>query len=441
MGSSLRRPSSGEVVPESHTVLTSAQTVTANASTPEGGGLAVAVPAGLYDANTPRLVIPPSKLPPAVIAGLDADIDPSNIKSGVVIGNVTGTLVVESHTVDSANKTGTISKNGNALEVTIPSGLHDGTTKISDATAAANITPANIKTGVTILGVEGASAPIPTPVQSAISSIGTTGFTVSWEAVSNAITYLLTVSPNSDFSSPVSGYNALDVGDVLTKDVTGLDSHTTYYAKVVATIPSAASNSQNAKTRLPAPVAADATNVGDGVFRANWAAATGATGYRLDVSPDGFSTFVTGFEDKDVGDVTYYDMSSLTNGTTYSYRVRAAAGSDRSESSNSKTATLVTVPTVSITNASNSNYNGSYPLVSDGNVEGHPAYVSTAVSGRYIRLYVWEGNKYLCILTDRPGPGGPNYIAYSKSDVTTINGSYPNNTGWGGTATISVAGG
>ncbi len=46
--------------------------------------------------------------------------------------------------------------------------------------------------------------------------------------------YKLTVATDSGFTSIVSGYNALDVGNVLFKLVTGLSPSTTYYYKVVA---------------------------------------------------------------------------------------------------------------------------------------------------------------------------------------------------------------
>jgi gliding motility-associated-like protein len=58
-------------------------------------------------------------------------------------------------------------------------------------------------------------------------------------------------------------------------------------------------------------------------FTASWDAETGATGYRLDLSADGFNTFVTGFQDLPVSGTTK-TITGLAPGTTYSYVVRYA---------------------------------------------------------------------------------------------------------------------
>src|SRR5437762_3563468 len=59
-------------------------------------------------------------------------------------------------------------------------------------------------------------------------------------------------------------------------------------------------------------------------FMATWATVAGATGYRLDVSSSPrFETYVVGYRDLDVGDVTGRVVTQLKQGTTYYYRVRA----------------------------------------------------------------------------------------------------------------------
>src|SRR6266571_2497871 len=59
-------------------------------------------------------------------------------------------------------------------------------------------------------------------------------------------------------------------------------------------------------------------------FMANWESISGATGYRLDVSTSpSFNSFVSGYENLDVGNITSRIVSGLSPGTTYYYRVRA----------------------------------------------------------------------------------------------------------------------
>jgi len=70
-------------------------------------------------------------------------------------------------------------------------------------------------------------------------------------------------------------------------------------------------------------------------FTANWSSVSGATGYRLDVSTSSsFGTFVPGFQDLDVGNVTSRSVTGLTPKTTYFYRVRAYNGGGTSPNSN-----------------------------------------------------------------------------------------------------------
>src|SRR3954468_6183246 len=75
-------------------------------------------------------------------------------------------------------------------------------------------------------------------------------------------------------------------------------------------------------------------------FDANWVSSAGATGYYLDVSTvNTFSTFVTGYNNLSVGNVTTYNVINLDCGTTYYYRVRATNACGTSANSNTITAT------------------------------------------------------------------------------------------------------
>jgi autotransporter-associated beta strand protein len=82
--------------------------------------------------------------------------------------------------------------------------------------------------------------------------------------------------------------------------------------------------SVNAYTAPDAPAVYAATLTTPTSFQANWGASAGATGYRLDVSlVNTFSSFVSGFNNRDVANVNLYSVSGLTAGNTYYYRVRA----------------------------------------------------------------------------------------------------------------------
>src|SRR4051794_18317654 len=89
-------------------------------------------------------------------------------------------------------------------------------------------------------------------------------------------------------------------------------------------------------------------------FLAKWHAATGAAGYRLDVSTTpSFDSYVKGYRARDIGNVTHHVVSGLERGTQYYYRVQAydasGVGSSNSEAMPAATANttsgLVIIPT------------------------------------------------------------------------------------------------
>lgn len=99
--------------------------------------------------------------------------------------------------------------------------------------------------------------------------------------------------------------------------------------------------------QLPGAFSATAaTNIAQTAFDANWTASAAATTYYLDVSTvSTFATFVTGYNNLNVGNVTTYSVNTnLTCATTYYYRVRA--NNSCGTSSNSNTITVTTAACV-----------------------------------------------------------------------------------------------
>lgn len=92
---------------------------------------------------------------------------------------------------------------------------------------------------------------------------------------------------------------------------------------------------------VSAPVATNASGALQNQFTANWNAVSGATGYYLDVSTsNNFSGFVSGYQNRDVNNVTTYNVTGLNCNMTYYYRLRAY--NSCATSSNSNTITTAT---------------------------------------------------------------------------------------------------
>ena len=170
-----------------------------------------------------------------------------------------------------------------------------------------------------------------TPTANAASTITQASFDASWTTVPDAATYYLDVSTDAGFTSFVSGYNDLNVGNVGTYSVTGLNCNTAYHYRVRGfNVCGASGNSGTVDVTTSAsmptsPTANAASDITYGSFSANWTTSSNATTYYIDVATDtDFTSFVAGYNNLNVGNVSAYSVTGLFCNTKYYYRVRAS---------------------------------------------------------------------------------------------------------------------
>jgi len=169
------------------------------------------------------------------------------------------------------------------------------------------------------------------PVATAATEITYYSFDANWTMSEGASGYNLDVSTDVDFTTFVTGYNSKPVMNESVFTVTGLDHNIVYYYRVRASNYTGSSGNSNvinvATLQIPAPeapVELDATNISTTSFSANWDPSDLAAGYYLDVAlDDTFTSFVSGFNNHNVENVTTYSVTGLTPNTDYYYRVRA----------------------------------------------------------------------------------------------------------------------
>ena len=313
----------------------------------------------------------------------------SGVPTGVTIGAVT-----------QGNNNGTTT----LLNSTSASSGYTGASGGNNAGAAARI-------GFINTGASGSAFFEFTITPDANYSFTISGFSFGTRSTSTGpVSYSLRSSDDSYASDLATG--SMATGSWVLKSNTGLNINrsvaTTYRIYGYGGAGSASANTANwriddltvsisatgAETTPNAPVVVSASAISTSGFTANWAASSGATKYFLDVATDnGFTSFVTGYQNKDVGNVTSSAVTSLNAGTTYYYRVRANNSAGTSADSQtqvvlttSAAAPLITPSVASLTGLS---YNVPGPstaqslTLSVANLTGFPGTVTISGSTNY----------------------------------------------------------
>ena len=166
------------------------------------------------------------------------------------------------------------------------------------------------------------------PLVLAASSIQSNSFTANWDGVCEADKYYLDVSEDANFSTYVSGYESKNIGNLTSNNVTGLNPMSVYYYRVRAQKSNGEitgfSNSRKVTTSSLPPSAKPATSITSTGFNANWDPVVGANQYILEVSTSlNFSSHIAGYESRNVGNVTTFNVSNLLSSMPYYYRVSA----------------------------------------------------------------------------------------------------------------------
>lgn len=259
---------------------------------------------------------------------------------------------------------------------------------------------------------------------SSLTALSTSSLQVSWPVVTGAATYDVAWGTSSG------SYSGSATGVTSPYSITGLSANTTYFVKVVAKNAIGAgasvdSTEANAKTPTAAPAGLVAT-ASPGQIGLNWTAVTGATHYKVyrKLSSGGY---VEGDLLADNVPSNAYLDTTVSNGTTYYYVVKAFNGSESAISSevfkrpiSSFSLSSLTALSATSLQATWANATGSASYdISYGTTSGVPLGTVTGVSSPYTLTGLTANTTYYVWIIAKNTIGGGSSVNSNELNTTT----------------------
>ncbi|MFY9615690.1 MAG: N,N-dimethylformamidase beta subunit family domain-containing protein [Candidatus Dormiibacterota bacterium] len=288
-------------------------------------GAGDSAPSGMASATT-------AQVPPAAPTGLSATaVAPSQINLAWTAASGASSYKIQ-RSLDSS----TWSQVGTSTTTSyIDLGLNASTTYYYQVLAnntAGDSGPSNVAFATTL------QPPPAAPTGLSATAFSPTQVNLGWTASGGASSYKIQRSPNG-----TSGWTQVGTSATTAFSDTGLAPSTTYYYQVLASNSSGdsgASNLASATTPQAPPVAPTgltASGVSSSQINLGWNAVAGATGYKIQRSPDGS----TGWTQVGTSTAAAYMDMGLTASTTYYYQVLASNSAGDSGASNVAFATTL----------------------------------------------------------------------------------------------------
>jgi hypothetical protein len=168
--------------------------------------------------------------------------------------------------------------------------------------------------------------PPPSPILNTATSLTSSSFSISWNAVTGVSGYKVDISTTPNFASFVGVYNGFTTAQT-SLNLSSLVPNQNYYVRVKSVRLQGGDSKQSttisALTAPAVPTANAATLMEATSFTANWSAVTGATSYTIELLNDD-NTAVAGYP-KSVATVNS-NITGLASGKVYKYRVSAFNG-------------------------------------------------------------------------------------------------------------------